>query len=515
MHHVADGSAAANVLGISGPWIAPHSAGALRLSGSHVHMIGVGGSGMCGAAKLLLHLGARVTGSDQTPFDAMGKLVEQGARISIGHDASLLSEAADLVVMSAAIPVTNPELIRARQRGLKVIKYAELLGLLMRERRGVAIAGTHGKSTTTAMSALVFAESGLKPSFVVGAHSHQLGGSSGVGDGPDFIVESCEFDRSFWHMYPHAAAILNIESDHLDFYKNLDDIVESFAEFAAHTDPDGLLVYNGRDPLARIAARRAQSRTESYAIEDGSSDWQAVNLSCDRGRYRFGVRYGGSNLFSTQLSIPGKHNVENALAAAALAFHAGAAPQRIASALEMFTGVTRRMTWRGEADGVTIVDDYAHHPTEIRVTIEAARRRYEPSRMWVVFQPHQHARTRLLMEDFATAFTGADEIIVPDIYGARESGAISEQNGSEELVTRICRNGGRARYLPALALAAEHVMQHVTPGDLVLTMGAGDIWKVADELVERICGQHAVRRTARAANLVPIGRPGEISVSAA
>ena len=170
---------------------------------------------------------------------------------------------------------------------------------------------------------------------------------------------------------------------------------------------------------------------------------------------------------------------------------------------------------RGEADGVTIVDDYAHHPTEIRVTIEAARRRYEPLRMWVVFQPHQHARTRLLMEDFATAFTGADEIIVPDIYGARETDTASDRNGSEELVTRICRNGGRARYVPALALAAEHVMQHVTPGDLVLTMGAGDIWKVADELVERICGQHAMRGSARAAHVVPSGRSGEISMSAA
>lgn len=515
MLQVADGSAGADGLASANPTMVRNTTSSLCLAGSHVHMIGVGGSGMCGAAKLLLHLGARITGSDLLPFDAMGKLVEQGARISIGHDASLLSASADLVVISAAIPPTNPELIQAQNRGLKVIKYAELLGLLMRERRGVAIAGTHGKSTTTAMTALVFAESGLQPSFVVGAHSQQLGGSSGVGNGPHFIVESCEYDRSFWHLYPHAAAILNIESDHLDFYKNIGDIADSFAEFAAHTAPDGLLVFNGRDPLARMAARKATSRTESYGIEDGSSDWQAINLSCDRGRYRFGVRYGGSNLFSTQLAIPGRHNVENALAAAALAFHAGAAPQRIAEALAMFTGVTRRMTWRGEADGVTIVDDYAHHPTEIRVTIEAARRRYEPLRMWVVFQPHQHARTRLLMEDFATAFIGADEIIVPDIYGARETDTASDQNGSEELVTRICRNGGRAHYVPALALAAEHVMKHVTPGDLVLTMGAGDIWKVADELVERICGQHAVRCPARATNLVSSGRSGEVSVSAA
>lgn len=515
MFNIADGSAAANGWATTNGKGIGATAEPRRFSGKHVHMIGVGGSGMCGAAQLLMHLGARVTGSDQTPFDTLGRLVEQGARISIGHDESLLADAADLVVMSAAIPASNPELTRARQRGMKVIKYAELLGLLMRERRGIAIAGTHGKSTTTAMCAVVFQESGLAPSFVVGAHSQQLGGSSGVGHGPHFIVESCEFDRSFWHLYPHAAAILNIESDHLDFYKNLDDIAESFAEFAAHTDPAGLLVYNGRDPVARLAARRARCRTESYAIEDASSDWQAVNLSSDRGRFRFGVRYGGSNLFSTQLAIPGEHNVENALAAAALAFHAGAVPQRIAEGLAAFTGVTRRMTWRGEADGVTIVDDYAHHPTEIRVTIEAARRRYEPLRMWVVFQPHQHARTRLLMEDFATAFTGADEIIVPDIYGAREMATTGERNGSEELVTRICRHGGRARYVPVLALAAEHVMQHITPGDLVLTMGAGDIWKVADELVERICGQHAMRRSARAAHVVSPGRSGEVSMSAA
>lgn len=493
----------------------PVSAEPLGLAERRVHLVGIGGSGMSGAAMLLMHLGARVSGSDQTPFEAMGRLVGLGARVHIGHDAAHLAEGTDLVVMSAAIPATNPELVRARQQGVRVIKYAELLGLLMRERRGVAIAGTHGKSTTTAMSALVFRECGLDPSFVVGAHSEQLGGSSGVGRGAHFIVESCEFDRSFWYLYPHAAAILNVESDHLDFYKNLDDIAASFAEFAAHTAPEGLVVYNGRDAMARLAAREARCRTESYAIEDGCSDWQAINLSFDRGRCRFGVRYGGSNLFSTQLAVAGVHNVENALAAAALAFHAGAEPRRIGAALASFTGVSRRMTLRGEADGVTIVDDYAHHPTEIRVTIEAARRRYEPQRMWVVFQPHQHARTRLLMDDFATAFTGADEVIVPDVYGARETDTAGEGNGSEELVLRIRRQGGRAQYLAALRLAAEHVVQNVTPGDLVLTMGAGDIWKVADELVERICRQHAVRRSARAAHLVPAGRTGEVSVSTA
>ncbi|MBI4716193.1 MAG: UDP-N-acetylmuramate--L-alanine ligase [Planctomycetes bacterium] len=490
----------------------------IAFRGLHVHLIGVGGAGMNGAARMLLRFGARVSGSDRTPFDCMGRLVEEGARVTIGHDAAHLDPDTQLVVISAAIPERNPELAEARRRGIPVLKYAELLGAIMAHRRGVAVAGTHGKSTTTAMCAYLFREAGLDPSFVVGAQSPQLGGGSGVGGGPHFIVESCEFDRSFWHLHPHSATILNIEPDHLDCYKDLDEIVGAFTQFARQVSPDGLLVVNGKDVLAQHAARSAPCRVETVTIADAAggapvaADWCATNLRRDRGRYGFEVLRHGRRVLSTQLFIPGLHNVENALAAVALAHHAGADTQAVARALAAFAGVGRRLTWRGEGRGVTIVDDYAHHPTEVRVTIEAARFRYEPKRMWVVFQPHQHARTRVFMDEFAQSFGGADEIIVPDVYGARESDEPENGCGSEELVSRICQRGGKARYLSALASAAEHVVEHAVEGDLVLTMGAGDVWKVADELVERICGGHPARCTPRQADVVPSGRPRAVPV---
>ena len=413
----------------------------LAAAGTRVHMIGIGGSGMSGAAAMLCELGATVAGSDLNVFEGMGELVRRGARVFIGHDEQHVDSKVQLVVISAAIPASNPELAAARRRGLPVIKYAELLGELMDHRRGVAIAGTHGKSTTTAMCAHLFREAGLSPSFVVGASCAQLGGGGGVGCGPHFIVESCEFDRSFLHLRPDSAAILNIEPDHLDCYEDLGEIIEAFGRFAANTAADGLLVCNGASDPACAAALRTTAPVETFGFEDGT-DWQALNVTGDRGCYVFDVVYRRSLFLSTKLAIPGRYNVANALAAIALAYHAGAEPFQLASALRSFRGISRRLACRGVGGGVTVVDDYAHHPTEIRVTIEAARHRYLPKRIWVVFQPHQYARTSHFMEEFAGSFTEADEIIVPDVYGAREDRQAARLAGSEELVSRICRKGG-------------------------------------------------------------------------
>jgi len=470
-----------------------------EFAGTRAHFIGIGGSGMSGAAALLLGLGAEVSGSDLVPFDGMGTLVNRGARVSIGHREQQLDTNVNLVVISAAIPESNPELVAARTLGVRVVKYAELLGVLMRGcTKGVAIAGTHGKTTTTAICAHLYRRAGFDPSFLVGAYSSQLGGSSGVGKGPHFIVEACEFDRSFLHLAPESAAILNIEPDHLDCYRDLDEIVGAFARFAHNVDPNGLLVCNAGDHRTRAAAAESRACVQTFGFTEGA-DWQAVDLCREHGCYSFEVRFSGQVLLSTRLSIPGLHNVANALAAIALAHHAGADPGCIERALPTFSGVSRRLSLRGEGHGVTIVDDYAHHPTEIRVTIEAARYRYRPRRTWAIFQPHQHARTRHLMEDFSDSFGEADEIIVPDVYAAREASdtpetppesGIPDADGtpcSEELVSRIRQRGGRARYMPGLSAVAEHLVRHVTEGDLVLTMGAGDVWKVADELVERIC----------------------------
>lgn len=474
-----------------------HMDGALRdrvdaltdLNQLRTHFIGVGGSGMCGAAAMLLQLGARVTGSDHVAFEGMGPLVEAGARIAVGHRETHLDPGVDLAVVSAAIPETNPELTFARKHQIPVLKYAELVGILMQlHAQGVAIAGTHGKSTTTALCTHLCGRAGLIPSFLVGARSRQLGGSSHVGDGRLFIVEACEFNRSFLQLFPQSAAVLNIEPDHLDCYRDLDAIVEAFTAFARQVAPEGLIVCNGEDPLARRAVADAAADVETFGFSE-PADWRAEELACDQGCYEFRVWYRGLPFLQSRLSIPGRHNVSNALAAIALAHHQGVDAAAMTAALPAFEGVQRRMTCRGRGHGVTIVDDYAHHPTEVRVTIEAARRHYEPRRMWVVFQPHQNARTRHFLDQFADSFELADEVVVPDVYGARENDEHGAHwCGSAELVSRMCRRGVRATYLSTLSAAAEHVIRHALDGDLVVTMGAGDVWKVADELVARFCG---------------------------
>ncbi|RME37027.1 MAG: UDP-N-acetylmuramate--L-alanine ligase [Planctomycetota bacterium] len=457
------------------------------LSGRHVHMIGVGGAGMSGAASMLLELGAAVSGSDLSGFDGMGTLVAQGARIAVGHDAAHLPPETEWVVVSAAVPDDNPELVAARKRGCRVLKYAQLLGLLMDGfPHRIAVAGTHGKSTTTGMTVFLCRACGLDPSFVVGATSAQLGGGSGIGAGETFIAEACEFDRSFLHLRPTWAAILNIEPDHLDYYGSFDAVVEAFRTFAAGVAGEGGLIVNSEDPLARSAARGAGGTVETFGFDEEAT-WRAVIRSESEGCCRFDVRLHGERLLTSELSLPGRHNVANALAATALTVRAGGDPSIVAEALPDFRGVDRRLSWRGKGKGVTIVDDYAHHPTEIRVSLKAVRDRYRPRRMWVVFQPHQAARTRHFLDDFAASFDRVEEVIVPNIYGARETDEQAAIRGAEELVLRIRRCGGRARYVSTLRAAASRVAEAVGPGDLVLTMGAGDVWKVADELVERFC----------------------------
>jgi len=455
-------------------------------AGRRVHCIGVGGCGMYGAARILLHAGARLSGSDMKDFAGAGTLVGAGARVVIGHAAGLVDDSVELVVRSAAVPDDNPEVASARTLGIPVIRYAELLGALTRTRRGVAVSGTHGKSTTTALTAHVLRHAGFDPSFIVGASSRQLGGSSGVGSGPHFVVESCEYARSFLHLRPHAATILNIEAEHLDCYRDLDEIVSAFADFAANIDPEGLLVVNHEDLRTKRAARFARCTVQSCGFGPGAF-WRATNLRLYRGSYSFVLRREGRPLASCSLRIAGRHNVANALAAAALAAHLGAEPERIAEALATFEGIDRRMSLRGTGRGVSIVDDYAHHPTEIRATLAALRQRFAPQRTWVVFQPHQASRTRLLLNDFVTAFADADIVLIPDIYSVRDTEADRAAVTSQQMVARICSAGRAAHYLPSLDAVCAHLEKNVVAGDLVVTMGAGDVWKVADGLVQRIC----------------------------
>ena len=452
---------------------------------TRVHMVGIGGSGMAGLAAILLHGGARVTGTDQLASAALTRLAGGGARVSTQQAAESVPADAEWLVVSAAIPADHPETVEARRRGLPIVTYAQLLGALMAQRDGIAVSGTHGKSTTTAWLAFTLRQAGLDPSFVVGAECVQLGGGSGVGDGPHFIAEACEYNRSFLNLRPRTAAILNIDEDHLDCYGDLAAIAEAFAAFAGHVPSGGLVVVNGHDAQACSLTQGLAAEVETFGF-DKHDTWRATDLELRDGRYEVGVVHRGQPLGHVHLGLPGEHNVRNGLAVAALARRAGVPWDAIREGLSEFRGARRRLEIRSESRGVTVVDDYAHHPTEIRATLQAARQRFNPRRLWCVFQPHQHSRTRFLLTDFANSFALADHVIVPRIYFVRDSERERQAVRASDLVERVCAAGRHAVHIPAFNVIVETLIRNVRPGDLVITMGAGDIWKVADELVQRL-----------------------------
>ncbi len=463
--------------------IIPH-----HLEGLRLHLVGIGGCGMSGLAALLLHRGAQVSGSDLRPSAVLAELAECGARVTTRQCPEAVPAEVDLVVASAAIPPDHPELLEARRRGTPVLKYAQLLGALMSHYDGIAISGTHGKSTTTAWLAFVLRRAGLDPSFVVGASVEQLGGGSGVGDGPHFVAEACEYDRSFLNLHPRRAAILNIEEDHLDYYPDLEAIRQAFAAFARLLPENGLLVLNGQDPRCLSLATGLPARVQTFGGKEGLT-WRATDLTLEDGNYAFNVVHQGTRLGRLRLGLAGRHNVDNALAVIALAYDCGLAWEELRPPLEEFRGARRRLELRGQTAGIRILDDYAHHPTEIQATLQAARERYRPRQLWCVFQPHQHSRTRFLLMDFARSFSHADHVLVPDIYFVRDSQRERELVCAEDLVHQIRARGRDATYLPQFEAIVDLLSREARPGDVVITMGAGNIWKVADDLVARL-GAH-------------------------
>ena len=458
--------------------------GTKLLAGRTFHVIGIGGAGMSGLAEFVLNEGAAVSGSDMKPSEVTDRLARLGAAVFAGHAPAHVPPAADTVVASAAIKPDNPELLEARRRGLPVEKYAAFLGRLMSLRQGIAVSGCHGKSTTTAMVSYVLVGAGLDPSFVVGAHIPQLGGGSRAGAGPHFVAEACEYDRSFHNLCPHAACVLNIDDDHADTYPGgIPEIRAAFRTFALRVPPDGLVVVNGADADTRLAMEDLGRPVVTFGI-GGDYDWRAENLEADQGRFAFDV-YRGRGLYArVRLALAGRHNVLNALAAAALANWAGARAGQVADALAAFTGAARRMEVVGQARGVTVLDDYAHHPTEIAVTLIAARDRFRPRRLWVVFQPHQHSRTRFLLKDFALALAHADKTIVPDIYFVRDSENERQAIRSQDLVARLQALGRDALYMEPFDSIRRYLVESLAPGDLLLVMGAGDVWRLARPVLD-------------------------------
>ncbi len=447
-----------------------------------VHFVGIGGAGMSGIAEVLLTLGYRVTGSDARRNEAVERLERLGAKVFVGHAASHV-EGAQVVVYSSAVARDNPELQAARQRGIPVIPRAEMLAELMRVKSGIAIAGTHGKTTTTSMVGAVLAEAGFDPTIVVGGRITALGANARLGQGEFLVAEADESDGSFLKLTPTIAVVTTIDAEHLDYYTDVAAIRETFLQFINKVPFYGAAVLCADQPEIQTLLPRVEKRVISYGLA-GPADLAAAAVRLDGLTARFEVLQRGESLGELTLQVPGAHNVANALAATAVGLDLEIPFAVIQRALAGFTGVHRRFQVKGEVDGILVVDDYGHHPAEIRATLAAARAGFG-RRLVVAFQPHRYTRTLHLHAEFLTAFGDADALVITDIYPAGEAPipGVHARALAEGIAARTTRE---VRYVSDRSELVELLLRIVRPGDLVLTLGAGDIGGVADRVLARL-----------------------------
>jgi UDP-N-acetylmuramate--alanine ligase len=452
-----------------------------------VHFMGIGGAGMSPLAEMALLAGVRVTGCDASPGPATRLLEARGATVHQGHDPAHVEDAAALV-MTAAVAADHPEVLAARSRGIPVLKRAEALGAIVNHGTVVGIAGTHGKTTTTTLTTAVLAAAGLDPTGFVGARVPAWGGNLRRGGDRVYVVEADEYDRSFHQLRPTVAVVTTLEADHLDVYGSLEAVEASFRTFVDAVPEDGLIAGCGDDHgAARLLAALpgGPERIVTYGLAAGSM-LRAEEVRPDSGGCRFRVRERGRVLGEASLRTPGLHNLQNALAAVAVARRFGAEWDAIAAGIAAYTGVDRRFETVGEADGVLLVDDYAHHPTELRATLEAARTAHPERRLVAVFQPHLYSRTRDFQREFGAALAAADLVVLTDVYAARER-PIEGVSGT--LIADAARAAGaHVRYVADRAEVVDAVAAELRPGDLCLTLGAGNLDIACRELLERLSG---------------------------
>jgi UDP-N-acetylmuramate--alanine ligase len=448
-----------------------------------LHFVGIGGIGMSGIAEILLDQGFTITGSDRALSETTERLAKLGAAIYQGHAAENLAGDIDALVYSSAVPPDNPELVEARRRKIPVIRRAEMLAEVMRLKYGIGIAGTHGKTTTTSIIGLILMEGGLDPTVIVGGRLRGLGGTNArLGHGDFIVVEADEYDRSFLSITPTIAVLTTLETDHLDCYRDLEDIKGAFVQFAGKVPFYGFVVLCLDEPaLQDIMPKLSQKKIISYGLNP-QADVQAVELRPENNTVSFTVLKGGAELGRVSLHIPGKHNVQNALAAITVALELGLPFATIAAAIEKFTGVNRRWEKKGEANGISLYDDYAHHPTECKATLAGAKAGWR-RRTVCVFQPHLYSRTRDFYEEFGKAFLLSDVLLVTDIYPAREEPI---QGITGELIVNAAKQYGHksVHYVPDKKNVPAFLTEMVRPGEIVILMGAGDIWKYGEQFLE-------------------------------
>jgi UDP-N-acetylmuramate--alanine ligase len=447
----------------------------------HVHFVGIGGYGMSAIARVLLDLGYSVSGSDVARKDLTDRLAARGAKVYIGHAPQQI-EGADCVVYSTACSEDNIEITAAREKKIPVLHRAEMLAWLMKNGKGIAVAGAHGKTTTTSMIAFVMEQCGYDPTFIVGGVVSNIGENAKAGKGEYIVAEADESDGTFLHYRPHIAVVTSIEADHLENYDgSFDNLKTAYRRFMANVPRQGLCVLCVDDPQIRTLVGAVSARVVTYGFS-ADADVNAREIEMLERGSRSSVWYRGEKLGMLELSVPGLHNVQNALAAIAVCMAAGLPFPEIAGALKQFHGAERRFQVIRDADDILVIDDYAHHPTEIRATISAAKA--TGKRIVAVFQPQRYTRTFFLLDAFSRAFSEADEVIITNIYSP--AGEKQIEGISAERLAQLIRENSNAnvRFLPSKEEVLHYLCNTARPGDLVLTMGAGDIWKVAHQLAE-------------------------------
>ena len=447
----------------------------------HLHFIGIGGISMSGLAEILLGEGFQISGSDSSVSPLTRKLEQKGAVIFIGQSAENITEGIDCVVYSAAIRPDNPELVAAQEASIPTLTRAELLGQIMKNyETPIAVAGTHGKTTTTSMVSHILMEAGCDPTITVGGILPAIDGNIRVGRSGTFVTEACEYTNSFLSFFPKIEIILNVDADHLDFFKDLDDIASSFHRFALLLDEGGTLILNRDTARFEEVSEGLSCELITYSLEQ-DADYTASDICFDeRGHGSFTCLERGEELGRFTLRVPGIHNVSNALSAIALGRKLGLTPSCIASGLLSFSGTERRFQHKGKLGGAEIIDDYAHHPSEIRATIKAARQ-CPHKRLIIAFQPHTYTRTKALLAEFADALSAADRVVLADIYAAREKNTIGIS--SRDLMTEIRKRGTAVDYFPSFAEIEDLLRSELKEGDLLITMGAGNIVDIGEDLL--------------------------------
>lgn len=458
----------------------------------HIHFVGIGGIGMSGIAELLLNLGYKVSGSDLGSTAITQNLARLGGTIYQGHRSEMI-EGANVVVTSSAIPPDNPEVVKAKESNVPVIMRAEMLAELMRLKKfGIAIAGSHGKTSTTSMVSWMLAYAGLDPTIVIGGKVDALGGNAKLGEGEFLVAEADESDGSFLKLSPVVEVITNIDLEHLDYYRDLDHIKATFLQFIDKIPFYGAAVVCLDDESIADILPAIKKRTITYGLTS-QSDIYGEDISWQEGRVHFTVRNAAGVLGRLDIAPPGIHNVYNALAVVCVGVELDLPFDKIQGALQSFAGVQRRMQKKGEIDGITVVDDYGHHPTEIRATLAAIKQAWPEKRLVVLFQPHRYSRTKALFSQFQTCFHKADYLVMTDIYAASEKPL--EGVSSEALLAAAAQHGQRrTRYIGRVETMAAELLPMLKKGDLVLTLGAGNIVRVGEELLDLLRQQQEARR---------------------